>query len=430
MTPQEAIRRSRLKRALATDAIRTIATGMSPTVSPAKLPCDYRGDKAGVLFCNCAAKPTVYACRSGQAEYCILEPLTTPWSGMLVDKDQVVHTADGHPVEFIPWADRPDMEDIGGIRRLPVCSLCQWRKQMTPDRRYRPRRQDFIGRDEMVYKTCADLLLDTMELLLPQVPSDVSAVVGIPRSGLAPAAAIATAMNLPLYLLSPSSELVNTGAGWRKDTLPAPGQRLLVVDDSTFSGTSMFDAREALAGYPAVYAAVYAADPLHVDLYAVRHEGPHLFQWNIWNNAALRGETHVPALSGGIATDLDGVLCEDPPTGDDTAGFLDWLPQARPLNLPRAYSVPLIVSFRIEAWREQTEAWLRRWGINWDRLVLHPAQSVAERDSMFDVAEHKGETYRQSACSLMFESSSRQAKVIAEVAGKPVINHNTGEVFR
>jgi hypothetical protein len=61
--------------------------------------------------------------------------------------------------------------------------------------------------------------------------------------------------------------------------------------------------------------------------------------------------------------------------------------------------------------------------------VLHPARTERDRDAALDVAGHKGAAFRDSDCGLMFESEPQQARIIASVAGKPVIVPRTGEVF-
>jgi hypothetical protein len=55
-----------------------------------------------------------------------------------------------------------------------------------------------------------------------------------------------------------------------------------------------------------------------------------------------------------------------------------------------------------------------------DNLILHPADSFAERDANFDVIEHKAKRFRDSDCSLFFESCPKQSQQIATYAGKPV----------
>jgi len=82
--------------------------------------------------------------------------------------------------------------------------------------------------------------------------------------------------------------------------------------------------------------------------------------------------------------------------------------------------IPYIESFRLEKQRPVIEAWLRKWRIRVDRMILHPAESFAARDANFDVVEHKGRRFKESRCSLLFESCPRRSQQIATYAGKPV----------
>jgi hypothetical protein len=63
-----------------------------------------------------------------------------------------------------------------------------------------------------------------------------------------------------------------------------------------------------------------------------------------------------PYIAGGFALDLDGVICENNPVGDDDPGYEAWLQNARPLWLPRFVPAPLIITYRCEKHRGVTEA--------------------------------------------------------------------------
>src|SRR3972149_2680281 len=120
--------------------------------------------------------------------------------------------------------------------------------------------------------------------LTAPLPADLSAVIGIPRSGLIPAAQIAATLHLPLYSLDFARGLVDVGSGSRKATLPTALTKVALVDDTTFSGIAMRHAAPLLKQYQVVRCAVYCRNPGHVDLYGVHVPGPHILEWNIFNN--------------------------------------------------------------------------------------------------------------------------------------------------
>jgi hypothetical protein len=117
-------------------------------------------------------------------------------------------------------------------------------------------------------------------------------------------------------------------------------------------------------------------------------------------------------------------------TDADEAIVRIWLRDIRPLRwIPRLCRIPYIVSFRLEKHRPIIEAWLRRWHIRVDNLILHPAETFATRDANFDVVRHKAERFKQSDCSLFFESCPQQSAIIAKHAGKPVCCPANGQFY-
>lgn len=298
------------------------------------------------------------------------------------------------------------------------CLACPHRSEIPATRTWQP--------GEIVYRRTVDLIADTAKLY-GQIPDDVSAVVGLPRSGMISATQIALQLNLPLYSLDKHEGLRPVGAGSRESRLLDRAAKLLVIDDSVYVGTAISWARQQLAGRKAVYAAVYARRPEFVDIYAVEAPSPHLFEWNIFNNGVIAGHSADKRLRGGICFDFDGVICENPvkPYTPRT-----WLPAAVPTGwMPRFVEIPLVITARLERWRKPTEQWLKRYGVKVKEMIMHPARSEKKRDKIFDVAEYKGAGFRDSKCSLMFESEPNQAAIIAATSGKPVIVPRTGEVF-
>ena len=155
---------------------------------------------------------------------------------------------------------------------------------------------------------------------------------------------------------------------------------------------------------------------------------------NIFNNGIMQGLAIDPRLRGeGFMLDFDGILCPDPDrwhTDADEEMVRAWLGDVRPLRwIPRLTRIPYIVSFRLEKHRPIIEKWLRKWRISVDRLILHPAESFAARDANFDVVEHKAKRFKDSGCSLFFESCPEQSQLIATHSDKPVCCPPVGRFF-
>lgn len=287
------------------------------------------------------------------------------------------------------------------------------------------------------YITVARLNTDTLKLL-SVIPSDCIGIVGIPRSGMMPAALLATLTQLPLFEFSLHNGLRQLGEGSRTWVTPTERKtgKYFVVDDSIYSGNAM-SLTKASFSHEAVFAVVYTTPEYsnYADYYAVEIPSPHFFAWNLFNNGMVSGLSMDPRLRGGIAMDMDGVLCFDPPMPDADSGplfeaYIRWLDAAEPKYLPRFTSVPCIITFRLERWRERTVRWLKRHGIRWDRLIMSTHSSVIERNKEHDVVGHKARNFIQSGCSMMIESDPVQAEVIHQVSRRPVLCPDTGVIYQ
>lgn len=257
----------------------------------------------------------------------------------------------------------------------------------------------------------ARLAQDTLELL-PRLPPDISGVAGVPRSGMIPAAILATHLHLPLFEVSPQAGLRQLGYGSRAP-VGAPGP-LLVVDDTIYDGSAMTRARHSLRGRAALFAVVYATPWMarSVDLHVRQLGSVHLLEWNLVNNGVWGGNALDPIFGSGVATDFDGILCHN------ETGLPRWL--------PRKYLTRLIVTGRPESMRRQTEAWLRKWRVQWERLVMFPGDKFA---SWEEIAAYKAEHYLASACGFFLESEPCQAQRIHDLTGKPVICPDAAKVW-
>lgn len=277
-----------------------------------------------------------------------------------------------------------------------------------------------LGRLDQKYTwvSTAQLVSDSVTLA-GLVPEDAAGIVGVPRSGLLAATVIATHLHLPLFSLEPSGLRAIAG-GSRGDTLRRAAGPLVVVDDTVYGGGAMRRARAKLAGRHAVYAAVYVRPEASaaVDFAARLLPSPHLLEWNFANNGPASGRSANPVYGRGVAFDLDGILCHDAESGG---------PIGTPYLPARQHPIPLIATGRAEATRPQTEAWLTRQGIRFERLEMLPDTVALTADS---AAWHKARHYKASGCGFFVESCPTQASLIHYRTGKPVICPRAGKVFQ
>lgn len=251
--------------------------------------------------------------------------------------------------------------------------------------------------------------LRDVELLIAKIPASVTAVAGIPRSGLTPAMMIAERLHLFPYVIHEEMGLQPLPYGWRMRMGRVDDGMLLVVDDTLASGAAMQRIKEVASQREHLKAVVYL-NPQHrraVNLFGSYLFLPHYLEWNFFNSI------HSAAL----ATDLDGILADEE------------RPDHPVKYLPKRHPLKLIVTGREECHREETEQWLRHNGIVWERLEMWPYDS----DSRWvngACAKWKGEIYLQaSECKIFTESCPHQAKIIAAVSKKRVICPATAEIW-
>lgn len=252
---------------------------------------------------------------------------------------------------------------------------------------------------------------------LHRIP-DVDAIVGIPRSGMLAASSLA------LHMQKPLADIEGFGRGevFRRSQSMAHGvKRVLLFDDTVLTGKAMDRSvrrlRQLCPDVAIVRAAVFSAPhtpPDSVDLALEVCPTPRAFAWNMWKHKRL------PRW----CFDLDGVFCPDPSKGenDDGPRYLEFIRSAPPLFRPRR-PIGWIVTARLEKYRTETEAWLRRHGITFAGLVMMDLPDKAARMEAGNRAGFKARAYRELGPKygeLFVESNPRQAAKIAAMTGKPV----------
>lgn len=268
-----------------------------------------------------------------------------------------------------------------------------------------------------------------------QLP-EFDAVCGLPRSGLIPATYIALRRNIRLVEIS---DLIRQPEGaiertWLRKSNPAIklarpfGNRLLIVDDSSSNDSlTMRTLRLQLQAQKSLdisYGVVYRASAAsQVDYFYREVPMPRIFGWNWFRHWELSN----------ALLDMDGVICEDwqhRPEQNVDPEFMEHLNSAKPLYPPHV-PVRAVVTSRLERYRRETEAWLAKHNVKYERLVMHPAATPDARRKAANYAELKGQFYASDAQARLFvESDARQAKQIAIIARKPVLCIDTMMMYQ
>lgn len=276
------------------------------------------------------------------------------------------------------------------------------------------------------YTSIADLA-DTIRRNLWKVPNDIRLIVGVPRSGLMAALMVGEFLHKPVIDLDGYLCSRTPFAGGRGKHMRPAGNRVLVLDDTVFSGRSIEAVRKMVGKrdnvlYGCIYAeGEHATD--FVDLYFENNYNPdvkpwHLYEWNILHHGAK--------LSEACMFDLDGVLCAEPPDERDTEHYENYIANATPLVVPTT-KIGAIVTFRKEKYRDITKRWLQRNGIEYGELVMC---KEGQRRTSMDAARYKACIYGQSQWAWMFvESNALQASTIAEITGKQAFCYTNGIMY-
>jgi hypothetical protein len=271
------------------------------------------------------------------------------------------------------------------------------------------------------WRTFADLTaacvanVDRVRQLSPDV------IVGVPRSGMAPASILAMSLGLPLADL----HTFCAGQSWQvgRGAHGECGARTaLLVEDASGFGRSMTGAvkmaAEARPDVRLMTCAVYAEpdDMGKFDLGMEPCTRPRLFSWNWWRSGKLLR----------CCVDIDGVVCRDPtPEQKESDATLRAFCCDAPLLYRPTKGVGAFVTGRNPAWRKETVEWMRRHDIGYDHLEMWAGEGGAKAH-----ARHKASYYITSPTWLFIESNDNQARMIAEHARKDVLCITTGRMYR
>lgn len=276
--------------------------------------------------------------------------------------------------------------------------------------------------EKLLFKSYSDLVNDIKQNIHVFSQYDFDLVVGIPRSGMIPAYLVSAYLNLDCCDVETFIENRALQRGITRTTkanlsFPHDAKRILFLDDSVYSGESL---EVTLNKIPInlkskiVSAAIYATGigKKKVDIFVEALEGKKLFEWGIFHNNLINS----------TCFDMDGVLCKDclPHQNDDGELYIDFIKNVEPLFIPTK-KIHTIITNRLEKYRSETVAWLERFNIEYDQLIMLDLPDKGERAKIDAGIDHKGKHYKKMTDTVLFiESSLNQSKSIALVSGKPV----------
>ncbi len=309
----------------------------------------------------------------------------------------------------------------------------QWCQSATPEEREKYKldcekkhsreKEELDKFSDAQYITNAQLVRDCKNLLLPKIGNlHIKGVLGLPRSGMFPASMIAMWLNLPLYFLDPQGNLLPmSGAtkfgGVRMLDHKGSNGRLLVVDDTVYSGKAMKNIKSKLL--EDVYSCAVYVKPASkdvIDFYAKELNHPHLLEWNLFNCTYIQDSL----------LDFDGILCPNVPFEilEDEEKHKNWLFNVKPFyhRLPKS-KCKGIVTARFERYRGITEDWLKRYGVKYESLTMMPNEMEEERlrDHVETSSTYKAKHFVKSDAKFFIESEVAEAVRIRNKSGKFVI---------
>ncbi|MCO6161427.1 phosphoribosyltransferase family protein [Flavobacterium sp. NRK F7] len=269
----------------------------------------------------------------------------------------------------------------------------------------------------MNYRSLNDLN-STILKQLHLIPRDIDLIVGVPRSGMLPANLLALYLNLPYTdIHSFMNGYIYQSGARRQFITEKEYKKILVVDDSIASGSALKECKRDLADFETRFdiqycVIYYTPEKGRLADYAFEAVAtPRYFQWNIFNHTSLEK----------ACFDIDGVLCVDPSDeqNDDGPLYRDFLLNAVPLYIPKC-KIGTIVTSRLEKYRSETEAWLQKNGIRYDKLVMLDLPDMKARQKANNHAQHKAKEFESKPYTLFIESNLSQAVEINKITKKPV----------
>jgi len=252
-------------------------------------------------------------------------------------------------------------------------------------------------------------------------PEQYDLIVGVPRSGMLIASIVA--LRLGKGLTTP--DLLLEGQYWHsKRAGPRLSvdqfKKILLIDDALDKGRAMGKAKDTvLKANPncsiTCASLIVREETRHLaDLYHITMEPPRTYEWNLMHRkiASYAGR-------GVLAVDMDGVLCANPPKGadDDEAWYLDWMENANPYLIP-GFEIDVILTSRLEKYREQTENWLRKHEVRYKELHMW---DVPDKSMRKGFAKYKSSALLSIKPDMYWESDWELSQKIWEQTRIPTL---------
>lgn len=283
----------------------------------------------------------------------------------------------------------------------------------------------------MNFRTISDLN-NLINQKMYMIPKDVDLIVGVPRSGMLVADLYALYLNLPVTDFDSMLEgrIYECGASKRRTNWIEnidQARKILIVEDSSYSGNSVKKIKEKIKGTSyedkIIIMAVYvcAEGKNMVDIYLEECTPPRMFEWNYLHHKGLAN----------ACFDIDGVLCEDPTEeeNDDGEKYESFISNAT-LRVVPTFKIGTLITSRLEKYRYQTESWLKKNGIQYDRLIMMNFDTKEERIASGSHGVFKGKEYKKIKQAVIFvESNPGQAEEIANISGKLVFCVGNQQVY-
>ena len=258
---------------------------------------------------------------------------------------------------------------------------------------------------------------------LTKIPYDIDLIVGVPRDGLMPAVLISKYLNKPFMTLNDFLNeeynmcdiIVHSTVLHNK--LNVKPKKILIVDDCFSTGGTFKNIKNKLnnkSNIDVIFCAIYlthSENKKKVDIYFEQCPHPKFFEWDLFDNA--------PKLKHSCV-DIDGVLCQNckPEQDDDGIKYIDFLTNAIPFIIPD-YLIGYLVTARLEKYRKETETWLKKYNVKYNKLIMLDLPSKEERRKI-NIANYKAKVYKNTKAKLFIESNDKLSKEIAQKTKKPV----------
>lgn len=266
---------------------------------------------------------------------------------------------------------------------------------------------------------------------LHKIPHDIDGVIGVPRGGMLVASIISEMLNIPLYSVESFLEGHDIGGGFAMNFVRLnKTNKFVVVDDSVGCGNTFIRLKQVLSKCNAtfVYVAAVCDDKNSfpfVDIVLSYVNEPRLFEMNMFRLQCVEN----------MIFDIDGVLCNDPPSGIDLdeTRYIEFMLNAKP-KYKLLYKPLALCTHRLMKYAPYTQKWLSDNGIEYGNLCMLDLGSIEEKIRLCEmpqVKNMKATVYNAFPNAILFvESNMTEAEYIFNTTGRPVLCTDTNQMLQ